>query len=232
MHLRDMATRNPQNAAGQLLGDDRRPSGAERFSCGESRVHRVERTARTCSWADSQKLQKSLRIVHQSIEQVPMLGKLQLAPRVIGCRSAARLLSAKPSPSAIAHIREVEGVPPPGAFSRATVHNGLVYVSGTGASNDTATGEVRGGTAFEETRGALENVETILRAAGSAPEHIVVATMLLTNKEDYAECNRAYVDYFAEHGLAERLPARSSALWAVPTSAKVAFSVVAALAPA
>ena len=39
-----------------------------------------------------------------------------------------------------------------------------------------------------------------------------VATMLLTDRADYAECNRAYVDYFASHALAERLPARSSAL--------------------
>ena len=152
------------------------------------------------------------------------------ATRAARSAGAARLFSATPPPSAITHIPQVDGVPPPGAFSRATVHNGLVYVSGTGASNDTATGEVREGTAFEEARGALENVEIILRAAGSAPEHIVVATMLLTNKEDYAECNRGYVDFFAERGLAERLPARSSALWAVPTSAKVAFSVVAALA--
>ena len=56
--------------------------------------------------------------------------------------------------------------------------------------------------------------------------------MLLTDRADYAECNRAYVDYFASHALAERLPARSSALWAVPTEAKVAFSVVATVGAA
>jgi len=127
----------------------------------------------------------------------------------------------------VRHIAAVEGVPPPGAFSRATVHNGMVYVSGTGASNDTATGEVIAASAFDETRGALENVAAVLRAAGSAPERIVVASMLLTDKDDYAECNRAYVDFFAQRGLAERLPARSTAMWGVPTTAKVAFSVVA-----
>ena len=52
--------------------------------------------------------------------------------------------------------------------------------------------------------------------------------MLLSARDDYAECNRAYVRYFAAQGVpAARLPARSSALWAVPTDAKVAFSVVA-----
>lgn len=128
----------------------------------------------------------------------------------------------------VMHLASIDGVPKPGAFSRATVHNGLVYVSGTGAGNDTADGTVPEASAFDETLGALENVATILRAAGSSPERIVVATMLLSNKDDYAECNRAYVQFFADRGVgAERLPARSSALWAVPTCAKVAFSAVA-----
>lgn len=127
----------------------------------------------------------------------------------------------------VRHIVAVDGVPPPGGFSRATVHNGVVYVSGTGGSNDTATGEVVAALAFDEARGALENIAAVLRAARSSPERIVVATMLLTDKEDYAECNRAYVEFFAERGLEERLPARSTAMWGVPTKAKVAFSVVA-----
>ena len=78
-----------------------------------------------------------------------------------------------------------------------------------------------------ETRAALENIAKILAAAGSSPDRIVTATMLLTDKDDYAKCNTAYCDYFREHGGAE-LPARSTALWGVPTSARVAFSVVAA----
>ena len=104
-----------------------------------------------------------------------------------------------------------------------------MYVSGTGASDDD-TGKVQNSgqrTAFEETKGALDNIERILNATGSATESIVNAQMLLTSKDDYAECNRAYVEFFAERGLADKLPSRSSALWAVPTSAKVAFSVVA-----
>lgn len=127
---------------------------------------------------------------------------------------------------AIGYIPEVEGVPAAGAFSRATTLGDMVYVSGTGASNDTATGLIEDMSAGEETTRALENVGRILRAAGSAPHRIVSATMLLTNKDDYKACNQAYVDFFAEHGGAE-LPARSTALWGVPTTAKVAFSVVA-----
>jgi len=103
-----------------------------------------------------------------------------------------------------------------------------VYVSGTGgAENDTASGAVSELAAYEETRRALDNVAAILSAAGSSPDRIISAQMLLTCKEDYAECNRAYIDFFAVHGGPE-LPARSSGMWAVPTMAKVAFSVVAA----
>ena len=145
-------------------------------------------------------------------------------------KSRSRRLSS--SSRAISHIGSVAGVPAPGAFSRATVHCGLVYVSGTGASNDD-TGQSLDNKdnrcAFDETKGALANIEKILHAAGTTPENIINAQMLLTSKDDYAECNRAYVEFFAERGLKDKLPARSSALWAVPTEAKVAFSVVAAL---
>ena len=147
-------------------------------------------------------------------------------------KSSSFLRRLTSSSRAIAHIGSVAGVPAPGAFSRATVHGGLVYVSGTGASNDdTGRSLDEKGTrcAFEETKGALANIEKILHATGSTPHHIINAQMLLTSKDDYAECNRAYVEFFAERGLEDKLPARSSALWAVPTEAKVAFSVVAAL---
>ena len=128
----------------------------------------------------------------------------------------------------ISYLREVDGVPKPGAFSRATTHNGLVYVSGTGASNDTASGPVEMMTAADETRGALENISKILNAANTSIDRIVSATMLLSDPSYYAECNEAYVAYLAQHGCAE-LPSRATALWGVPTSAKVAFSCVAAV---
>ena len=146
-------------------------------------------------------------------------------------RRSAHLLTCNGRRS-ITHVTTVDGVPAPGAFSRATIHGGLVYVSGTGASNDDTGKSLaecqqhKDRTAFDETKGALDNIERILQATGSATDKIVNAQMLLTSKDDYAECNRAYVEFFADRGLAN-LPARSSALWAVPTSAKVAFSVVA-----
>ena len=154
-------------------------------------------------------------------------------PRTATCTCLAagrRQVAATRGLAEITHIPSVEGVPAPGVFSRAVVHAGLVYVSGTGASNDTASGPVGDDTAGAQTHGALANVAAILRAAGSSPARIVSATMLLTDRQDYDECNEAYLEFFQEHGLGERLPARSTAMWGVPTAAKVAFSVVAATA--
>eukprot|EP00931_Biecheleriopsis_adriatica_P094328 TRINITY_DN67994_c0_g1_i1.p1 TRINITY_DN67994_c0_g1~~TRINITY_DN67994_c0_g1_i1.p1 ORF type:complete len:173 (+),score=19.97 TRINITY_DN67994_c0_g1_i1:32-520(+) len=115
---------------------------------------------------------------------------------------------------------EVAGLPRSPAFSRVAIANGFVYISGTGAGNDIG-GPAKEGSATEETRLALQNVAQLLEAAGSDMDHVVSVTMLLTSKSDYDECNAEYVKHF------RALPSRSTALWGVPTTAKVAFSCVA-----
>lgn len=114
--------------------------------------------------------------------------------------------------------------PAPGAFSRATRAAGLVFVSGTGAGNDIG-GAAREGTATEQTRWALENVETILRAAGSSLDRVVQMTLLIQDPADYREINAEYIKHFSKG-----LPARHTARFGVPTTAKVAFACI-ALAP-
>ena len=114
--------------------------------------------------------------------------------------------------------------PAPGAFSRATRAAGLVFVSGTGAGNDVG-GAAREGTATEQTRWALENVAAILRAAGSSLDRVVQITLLIQDPADYREINAEYIKHFPEG-----LPARHTARFGVPTTAKVAFACI-ALAP-
>jgi len=111
--------------------------------------------------------------------------------------------------------------PAAGAFSRATRAAGLVFVSGTGAGNDTG-GAAPSGTAAEQTRRALENVSAILRAAGSSLERVVQMTLLITDPADYREINAEYVKHFPGG-----LPARHTARFGVPTTAKVAFACIA-----
>jgi 2-iminobutanoate/2-iminopropanoate deaminase len=113
------------------------------------------------------------------------------------------------------------GVPPPGAFSRATRAAGLVFVSGTSAGPD-AQGQPRRGTAAEETRWTLENIATILRAAGSSLERVVQVTLLINDPADYHEINAEYVRHFPGG-----LPARHTARFGVPTTARLAVACIA-----
>jgi 2-iminobutanoate/2-iminopropanoate deaminase len=111
--------------------------------------------------------------------------------------------------------------PAPGAFSRATRAAGLVFVSGTGAGNDVG-GRPKGGTAADQARGAIENIAAILKAAGTSLDRVVQVTMLITDPADYHEINAEYVKHFPNG-----LPARHTARFGVPTTAKVAFACIA-----
>jgi len=115
--------------------------------------------------------------------------------------------------------------PAPGAFSRATRAAGLVFVSGTSAGPDPG-GKSRAGTATEETRWAIENIAAILRAAGSSLDRVVQVTLLITDPADYREINAEYVKHFPGG-----LPARHTARFGVPTTAKVAFGCIALAGP-
>ena len=115
--------------------------------------------------------------------------------------------------------------PEPGSsrpFSRATRAGGLVFVSGHAAPHDPAQGIDRGATVTDEVRNALRLIEQILMDAGSGLERVVQVTMLLSDPNDYEECNREYVKHFPAG-----LPARHTARFGVPTEARVAFSCIA-----
>ena len=110
-------------------------------------------------------------------------------------------------------------------FSRASLVNGVVRVSGTGAGTH-ADGTPRRGTAAQEARWAMENVDKILRECGSNLESVYQVTMLVGEKGFYAECNREYLTFFDP----ARLPMRTCAVWGVPTDMKVGFACEALLA--
>jgi 2-iminobutanoate/2-iminopropanoate deaminase len=115
--------------------------------------------------------------------------------------------------------------PEPGSsrpFSRATRAGGLVFVSGHAAPHDPAQGIDRGASATDEVRNALKLIERILLEAGSRLEQVVQVTMLITDPNDYEECNREYIKHFPAG-----LPARHTARFGVPTEARVAFSCIA-----
>ena len=107
-------------------------------------------------------------------------------------------------------------------FSRAVRAGGLVFVSGHTAPHDPARGIHRGTTPEEEVRNSLAFIAGLLAEAGSSLERVVQVTMLISDRADYAACNREYVKHFPGG-----LPARHTVLFGVPTEARVGFACVA-----
>jgi 2-iminobutanoate/2-iminopropanoate deaminase len=70
-----------------------------------------------------------------------------------------------------------------------------VYVSGL-VGIDVSTGNLAGSTIQEQTRQALTNCETILKAAGATLEDVVEIGVLLTNPTDFAGMNDEYATWF------------------------------------
>ena len=80
-------------------------------------------------------------------------------------------------------------------YSQAVRAGNHVYVSGT-VGLDVTTGGLAGPTIKEQTRQALANCETILRAAGATMDDVVEVGILLTNPGDFAEMNEEYAARF------------------------------------
>ena len=57
----------------------------------------------------------------------------------------------------------------------------------------------------EQFRIAIDNLDTVLRAAGGAPEHIVKVTVFLTDVDDRARINPLRQAYFGDHRPASTL---------------------------
>ena len=80
-------------------------------------------------------------------------------------------------------------------FSQAVKAGSTIYVSGT-AGIDPATGQLAGSTIQEQTRQALVNCETILRAAGATLGDVVEALVLLARPDDFPGLNEEWAKVF------------------------------------
>lgn len=84
-----------------------------------------------------------------------------------------------------------QGVP----LSHGRCYNDLVFTSGQ-VSRDIMTGEALLGTIEEETERVLQNLRTVLEAAGSSLECVIKTMVFLTNTDDFAPMNAVYERYF------------------------------------
>jgi 2-iminobutanoate/2-iminopropanoate deaminase len=92
-------------------------------------------------------------------------------------------------------VESPELPPAKGPYSLAIVANGLVFVSGQGPI-DPATGDVVRGDIQTQTRRVLENVRTILEAAGSSLGKALKTTVYLADIDDFAAMNEVYAGFF------------------------------------
>jgi 2-iminobutanoate/2-iminopropanoate deaminase len=111
---------------------------------------------------------------------------------------------------------------PIGPYSTAIESGDLVFVSGQ-IPLDAATGKLVEGDIAAQARQSLENLKTILGAAGLSFAHVVKTTIFLTSMGDFAAVNEVYKAY-----LGEPYPARSTiAVAALPMGAKVEIEMIA-----
>ena len=109
-----------------------------------------------------------------------------------------------------------------GPYSAAIEMGDLVFVSGQ-IPLDSVAGKLVEGDIAAQTRQSLENLQTILAAAGLTFAHVVKTTIFLTSMGDFAAVNAVYKSY-----LTEPYPARSTiAVAALPMGAKVEIEMVA-----
>ncbi|MES2123673.1 MAG: Rid family detoxifying hydrolase [Gemmatimonadota bacterium] len=87
---------------------------------------------------------------------------------------------------------------PGGHYSQALVHEGLVYVSGQ-LPIDPATGLVIAGDITQQTEQTLDNVAAILGAAGSGLDRVLMLTVFVLTRDDWAAVNAVCVRRFGAH---------------------------------
>ncbi len=118
-----------------------------------------------------------------------------------------------------------EGAPAAiGPYSHAVATGGLLFCSGQVAL-DPASGELVGDTAGEQARRALQNLEAVCTAAGTALAEAIRVTVYLTDMGTFAEVNEVYGGFFSGEP-----PARVAiGVAALPKGAVVEIDAVVAL---
>jgi 2-iminobutanoate/2-iminopropanoate deaminase len=108
-------------------------------------------------------------------------------------------------------------------FSEAVRVGDVLYLSGKLGTD--GSGKVVPGGIAAETRQTMENVKAALERCGSSLNHVVKATVMLADMNEWAEMNTVYVTYFPDH-----FPARSAmGVNGLARGARVEIEVIAVL---
>lgn len=98
------------------------------------------------------------------------------------------------------------GAPPPpptAAYSHAVRAGDFLFVTGQ-LGVDPITNQLVAGGIVAQTRQVMQNLQTVLRGAGTSLDRTVMARVYLTDFGDYAVMNAEYARHFAPGGLPAR----------------------------
>jgi 2-iminobutanoate/2-iminopropanoate deaminase len=99
---------------------------------------------------------------------------------------------------AVKEVIYTEAAPKPiGPYSQAVRVGDMLFVSGQ-IPIDPKTGEVVKGGIKEQTRQVLENIKTVLEAAGYTLNDVTMAFVFLADMNMFPEYNEVYAQYFKE----------------------------------
>ena len=113
---------------------------------------------------------------------------------------------------------------PIGPYSQAVRHGNFLYTSGQIAINP-ETGALTEGNIEEETHQVMLNLKAVLKAAGMTFQHVIKASIFITDMGDFGAINSVYGSYFD----GETAPARETVQVArLPKDVRVEISVIAA----
>lgn len=105
----------------------------------------------------------------------------------------------------IEHLTFAKGPERVGPFSHAVRAGDFLFVTGQMPTLPDDPTTLVSGDIGDQTRAVMENLKTVLAAAGSSLERVVFARVYLVNFQDFDRMNAVYASYFA----ADRLPART-----------------------
>jgi 2-iminobutanoate/2-iminopropanoate deaminase len=88
-----------------------------------------------------------------------------------------------------------------GPYSQAVVANGWAFLSGQ-IPLDPATNQIIAGDIAAQTERVLENLKSLLEAAGSSLDRVVKTTVYLKDMGEFAKMNEVYGRYFASNAPA------------------------------
>ncbi len=92
-------------------------------------------------------------------------------------------------------IEAAKGASPVGPYSPAIRAHGLIFVSGQIPLNP-QTGDIVSDSIQDQVRQTLDNLKTIVEAAGSSLDKAVKCTVYLADLQDFEAMNEVYAGYF------------------------------------